>query len=301
MFDWNDLRHLLAVADGGSFAAAARELDVTHTTVARRIAALEESLGATLIVKGGERIALTEAGARAVASALQMRALADSVARGAQEAHERIAGTVRVTLPDTLAGYLVRQLPLLRAEHPDLLVNVLADVRAYDLLAGEADIALRVAAQSHADLVERRFGPVAWSVYASSGYLAARGRPATLEDYRAHDLIGYDGAAAHSPGGVWFRENLPDATFALRANGIPQIFNAALFGAGITLLPCFMADPEPMLVRLVPEAFSNRRLRMLVPAELARVPRVRAVLDFLAGILTRDVALFAGTSRAQPG
>lgn len=299
VFDWNDLRYLLAVASAGSFAGAARELGVKHTTVARRIAALEVDLGVSLVRKGGDQLTLTPAGREVLARSNEMKLLADTIERRVARSDERVAGVVRVTLPDTVGGYLVKQLPALRARHPELTVNVLADLRVYDLLAGEADIAVRFHEHAEGDLVERKLGIAAWSLYASSGYVSARGKPRSLSDYAEHDLIGYEGAALErSPGGVWFNTNLPNAKFAMRGNGILQIFNATLLGVGITLLPCFMADPEPTLVRLTPEVWSNRRIRMLVPSDLARVPRVRAVMDFLVEIFERDAELFAGTSRA---
>lgn len=296
MFDWDDLRYLIAVSRAGTLAAAARELGVQHTTVARRVAALEEGLGVPLIVKGGERIVLTDTGRDILAHAQAMKGIADSIQRGAKGAEERIAGVVRVTLPDTLAGYLVRHLGELRGRHADLIVNVLADPRPYDLLGGEADIAVRLHPKAEGELVERKLGVLAWSLYASTAYIKERGRPESLADYAQHDLIGFEGPLAASPGSEWFREHLPDAKFTMRGNGLLSIFNAILLGVGITMLPCFMADPEPTLVRLTSAAFSNRRIRVLVPADLSRVPRVRVVFDFLTEIFTRDEALFAGTS-----
>lgn len=304
MFDWNDLRYLRAIATAGSYAGAARELGVKHTTVARRVAALEEDLGVPLVRKGGEQLSLTDAGLEVLAQSDAMKAAADAVERRAAQHRdgERVEGLVRVTLPETIAGYFVKQLGALRERHPALTVNVLADVRVYDLLAGEADVAVRVAGKSEGDLMERRLGAVGWSLYASRSYVTARGAPSTAIALAGHDLIGYDGPAlAASPGGVWLRENVLDAKFVMRGNGLLQIFNATLLGVGVTLLPCFLADPEATLVRLTSEVFSNRQLRLLFPAGLARVPRVRAVIDYLVEIFARDEALFAGTSRKADG
>jgi DNA-binding transcriptional LysR family regulator len=299
VFDWNDLRYLLAAARSGTLAGAARELGVKHTTVARRLAALESDLGTQLLRKGAEGYEATAAGTEVLALANELKDRADAIERRVARADARLAGVVQVTMPDTVGGYFVRQLPALCQRHPDLVVNVLADLRVYDLLAGEADIALRLHPASQGDLVERKLCVAAWSLYASRSYVEKRGIPHATADFASHDLLGYEGAALEqSPGGVWFRENLPDAKFAMRCNGILQIFNATLMGAGITLLPCFMADAEPMLVRLTEGVFSNRRLRMLVPADRAKVARVRAVMDFIVEVLTRDADLFSGASRS---
>jgi DNA-binding transcriptional LysR family regulator len=300
VFDWNDLRYLLALARAGTLAGAARELGVKHTTIARRIAALESDLRVQLVRKGGDRYTLTDAGNEVLARANEVKVIADTIERRVSGEGERIAGVVRVTMPDTIGGYVIRHLPALRAKHPELVVDVLADLRVYDLLAGEADVALRLSEEAAGDLIERKLCTAAWSLYASKAYVASRGTPRTIAEYASHDLIGYDGAAlAASPGGRWFREHLPDAKFVMRGNGILQVFNATLLGVGITLLPCFMADAEAGLVRLTPEVWSNRRIRLLVPKDLTRVPRVRAVTTFLADLFTRDAALFEG--RGQPG
>jgi DNA-binding transcriptional LysR family regulator len=294
-FDWNDLRHLLAVASAGSLAGAARELGVKHTTVARRIAALEADLGVALVRKSGEGITLTDAGREVLARAGEIKAITDTIERRVGQRDTNIAGVVRVTMPDSVGGYVVKNLGPLRARHPELVVNVVTDLRVYDLLAGEADIAIRFAEKAEGDLIERVLGTPAWSVYASTGYVAVRGRPASIADYAKHDLIGIEGAALNvSPAGEWLRANVPDAKFVMHGNTILQIFNAALLGTGIAVLPCFMADLEPTLVRLIPDSLANRRMRMLVPADLARVPRVRAVMDWFVEIFTRDKALFAG-------
>ncbi len=300
VFDWNDLRYLLAISEAGTLVGAARALGVKHTTVSRRLAALEHDLGARLLRKGAERYALTPAGEEVLALAAELKARADAVERRVAGSDSRVAGVVRVTMPETVAGWLVQQLPALRARHPDLVVNVLGDTRVYDLLSGEADLAIRLAkGDNEGGLLERKLVPAAWSVYASRAYVARRGAPRTLADYAEHDLIGFEGAADRSPGGQWFRENVPDARFAMRGNGVVQIFNAAIMGFGVTLLPCFMADPEPSLARLTPEVFHNRRVRLLVPADLARLARVRAVMDFIVELFQRDAALFEGKRYAR--
>ncbi len=294
VFDWNDLRYVLAVARAGTLAGAARELGVKHTTVARRVEALEAALGTRLLARGAEGYTITAAGAEAVALAEELEKKADALARRVEGEDARVAGVVRVTLPETFAGYLVHQLPALRERHPELVVDLLADQRNYDLLAGEADLALRLFLKVEGDLIARDLCSAAWSLYAASAYVARRGVPATVAEYAGHDLLGYDAALATTPGAVWFRDNLPDARFAMRGNSILMVFNAAIAGFGIAHLPCFLGDAEATLARLTPEVFSNRQVRMLVHPDVARLGRVRAVMNFLVELFRRDGDLFAG-------
>ena len=294
VFDWNDLRYVLAVARAGTLAGAARELGVKHTTVARRVEALEAALGTRLLARGADGYVLTPAGTEAVALAEELEKKADALARRVEGEDVRVAGNVRLTLPETFAGYLVRQLPTLRERLPELTVDLLADQRTYDLLAGEADLALRLSPKVEGDLIARDLCSAAWSLYAASSYVTRRGVPATLAEYADHDLIGYDAALATTPGAVWFRDNLPDAKFAMRGNGILMVFNAAIGGFGIAHLPCFLGDAEATLTRLTPEVFFNRQVRMLVHPDVARLGRVRAVMNFLVELFRRDGDLFAG-------
>jgi DNA-binding transcriptional LysR family regulator len=300
VFDWNDLRYLAAIAEAKTLVGAARELGVKHTTVARRLAALESDLGAQLLHKGRDGYTLTATGVELAAFAAELKAKADAIERRVGGSDARVAGVVRVTMPDSVAAYFVQQLPALRERHPDLVVNILADLRVYDLLAGEADVAVRIHPRSEGNLIARKLGVAAWSLYASRSYVAKRGAPRTPAELVGHDLIGFEGAALEaSPGGVWFREHMPEATYVMRGNGILQIFNAALMGFGVTMLPCLLADAEPMLERLTPVTFSNRPIRMLVAPEAARLARVRAVMDFIVEVFTRDAGLFGGQGMAR--
>jgi DNA-binding transcriptional LysR family regulator len=295
VFDWGDLRYVLAVSRAGSFAGAARELGVKHTTVARRVSALEEALGARLVTKGKDKVALTDAGAALKASAEEMERLAASIERRLAGEGARIEGVVRVTMPDAIALYVAPRLPRLREQHPNLSVHILADARVYDLDEGEADLAIRVHPSTKPHYLERKLASAVWALYASRAYVRAKGTPASIADLASHDLIGPDAEATHSPGAAWLRENVPDAKYEMRFNSVVQIINAVMMGLGISPLPCFVADAEPELVRVWPETIPNiGALRLVAHPDVARIARVRAVIDFLTDSCKRDAKLWAG-------
>jgi DNA-binding transcriptional LysR family regulator len=299
VFDWGDLRYLLAVSRAGSFAGAARELGVKHTTVARRVGALEEALGARLVTKGKDSVGLTEAGAALKASAEEMERVAVSIERRLAGEGARVEGVVRVTMPDAIALYLAPRLPKLREQHPKLSVHILADARVYDLEKGEADLAVRVHPSTKSHYIERKLGSAAWALYASRAYVRAKGMPKSLADLKNHDLIGPEAEANASPGAAWLREHVPDAHYEMRFNSVVQMLNAATMGLGISPLPCFVADPEPELVRVWPETLRNRGVRLVAHPDVARVARVRAVMDFLTDSFKRDAKLWAGELRTE--
>jgi DNA-binding transcriptional LysR family regulator len=301
VFDWGDLRYLLAVSRAGSFAGAAREIGVKHTTVARRIGALELALGARLVTKGKDKVSLTEAGAVLRDSAEEMEKVATSVERRLAGEGARVEGVVRVTMPDAFAHYVAPRLPRLRERHPKLSVHILADARVYDLEKGEADLALRIHPSTKPHYLERKLCSPTWAIYASRAYVRAKGMPKSIADLHGHELIGPDAAAQASPGAAWLREHLPDAKYEMRFNGVVPMLNAVTMGLGISPLPCFLADPEENLVRVLPDTFQNRGVRLVVHPDVARVARVRAVMDFLSDSFKRDAKLWAGELNGSSG
>lgn len=293
-FDWSDLRYFLAVARAKSLAGAARSLEVEHTTVSRRVAALEAALGVKLFTRGPDGYALTSAGAAIVGSAEQIEEAARCVVRRVAGEDERVDGTVRLTTSEGLSGFLVKRLAPLRARHPDLLVEVLVGNRAFDLMRGEADLALRFSSTDQGDLIVRKLATVGWSIYASQGYLATRPAPPSPEELTGHDVIGFDDAMAGIPGARWLADHGAGTRVILRGNSIVSVLNACIVGMGVAVLPCFLGDDESTLCRLSRRVLNARDLSLVVHPDLARVARVRVVLDYLAEITAADATLLRG-------
>jgi DNA-binding transcriptional LysR family regulator len=292
--DWNDLRYLLAAYRHRSLAGAARELQCEHTTVSRRLAALEASLGARLFTRTPEGLTPT-------AIADDVAALAEEVASKVQAIECRIAGhdsrvegTVRVTTSETFASFVIKRLGELRARHPELIVEVLADNRVLDIARGEAELALRFTETAHRDLVVRKIGEVHWAMYASKEYASRRGVPSPITNLVRHDIVGFEDTLAGVPGAQWLAEHGKSAVVVFRGNSLRSVLDATLTGMGITVLPCQVADGEEALQRLSPEVLGSRTLSLVVRPDLAKVARVRAVMDFLAEIAVRDKASLLG-------
>ncbi len=173
--DWNDLRYFLAVARAGTLAGAARELGVEHTTVGRRITALESALGVRLFTRGPEGFSLSAAGKDIVPRAEGIAGHVDAIERLVSGTDQRAEGLVRLTIPDALNGYTMQALTQLRELHPALMVEILCDNRDLDLRRGEADLAIRLRDTRDPELIGRRIGGAAWAVYASPVYVARKG------------------------------------------------------------------------------------------------------------------------------
>lgn len=279
--DWNDLRFLLAVAREGTLAGAARALSVEHTTVGRRLGALEKALGARLFDRTPDGFRLTAAGRAVLPHAAAAESAMEAIVRAVAGEDERVEGRVRITTSEGFTGFLVRLLPALRARHPALLVEVLSGNERLDLMRGEADLAIRIAPTDQQDLVVKKLADLGWSLYAASGYAG-------------DDVIGFDAKLGQVPGALWLEEHKKGAHVAIRCDSILSALNAALVGMGIAALPCFLADSEATLRRLTHEVIGTRPVFLVVHRDLARVARVRAVIDFVTEEMSAASARLSG-------
>ena len=299
--DWNDLRYFLAVCRAGTLAGAARDLRVRHSTVGRRVEALEQALAVSLFKRTPDGFVLTDAGAGIRPLAEQAERAAVAIERQVAGGDARIEGVVRVTASEAFSGFLVRRLAALHERHPALVVEVLSGNRSFDLTRGEADLALRITKTTQADLVCKRIGVAGWSVYAAAAYLARRGTPASLDDLSGHAVIGYDETMAQVPGALWLDNHAAGAEVVMRGNSIVAVLNATIVGMGIAVLPCFLAEAEPSLKRLSDDVIGTREIWLVFHPDVAKMARIRTVIDFVTEVIASDAATLRGDRRSPAG
>ena len=296
--DWNDLRYFLAVCRAGTLAGAARDLRVRHSTVGRRVEALEQALAVSLFKRTPDGFVLTDAGAGIRPLAEQAERAAVAIERQVAGGDTRIEGVVRVTASEAFSGFLVRRLATLHERHPALVVEVLSGNRSFDLTRGEADLALRITKTTQSDLVCKRIGVAGWSVYAAAAYLARRGTPASLDDLSGHAVIGYDETMAQVPGALWLDNHAAAAEVVMRGNSIVAVLNATIVGMGIAVLPCFLAEAEPSLKRLSDDVIGTREIWLVFHPDVAKMARIRTVIDFVTEVIASDAATLRGDRRS---
>ena len=296
--DWNDLRYFLAVSRAGTLAGAARSLKVRHSTVGRRLEALEAALAASLFTRTPDGFVLTEAGAGILPLAEEAERAVLAVERQVGGGDERIEGVVRLTASEAFSGFLVRKLGELHERHPGLMVEILSGNRSLDLARGEADLALRIGVTSQPDLICKRIGDAGWSVYAAQSYIARRGVPASLDDLSGCQVIGFDETMANVPGALWLAGHAGKAEVVLRGNSIVSVLNAAIIGMGLAVLPCFLADAESSLRRLTPAVVGTREIWLVFHPDVAKIARVRTVIDFVTEAIGREAVTLRGVVSA---
>lgn len=233
----------------------------------------------------------------AARSAVEMDASAQALERRLAGASPRVAGTVRVAAPETLASAIVApRLSALSALHPELRVELLAGAAAVNLPRREADVALRLFRPAEPTLVARRLCPIAFAVYASARYLATRKLTAAAP-LSAHDVIAWDASIVAAPQGRWFEEATAGARVPLRTNSAYAMLAAARADLGAALLPCFLGDAERGLRRIVePSAVSAPELWLVVHEDLRRAARIRAVVRALEQIIAGALPLLRGSA-----
>ncbi len=281
--EWDEVRYFLAVARSRSLVAAARTLKVSPATVARRIDALERTLGARLFDRDQTGYALTGSGEaiRAEAEAAEESILA--LERKTLGRDLGVFGKVRVAASDDIAAYVIApQLGNFRETYPQIELELVAQMNLLNLSRREADIAVRGAKPDAGDLVARRVGSWGFGLYAARRYAEAHQLKPGLTDLSQLEIITWTEEWAHLRGGPWLSEHVPKAKVALASDSRRVHQNACKAGIGVAILPCRIADCEDDLICLLPpEKVLSLELWLVVHSDLVRTARIRAVMDFL--------------------
>jgi len=283
-FDWDDLKHLLAVAQHGSTLAAARALGLDQSTVQRRLAELERRFGQPLVQRQPTGYRLTDFGQLLLPHAQRVEAAVLAFKQQLATAAADVTGVIRVTCPEPIV-FRITQSDLLQRfarRHPALQVHFVTSDKVVDLAKGEADVALRSGDTDDGDLVGRKIGDSVWAVYASRAYIERHGSPQRVEDLARHALLGLDDSMAKHRIAAWLRQIAPDTALVGRSNSVLGLVYSAKAGVGVAPLPIALGDAEPDLVQVIPPVPELTRIwRLLTTAELRHTPRVAAFFDFI--------------------
>lgn len=266
---WDDLRAFLAVARGGTLAAASSALSVNASTVHRRVAALEQALEAELFVRDPRGYALTEVGEALVPRAEEVEEAVLSLRRAAT-GHDRTArGPVTLTIVETLVSVIAPQLATVRERCPGLQPILRAENRLLSL-GTEADVAIRPSVDPPPTAVGRRICKLGWSLYGPAH-----------EAGEVPWVIYAPGEGPTLPP-VWRRRHHPDVPVLMSVTSVPAMHRVLCCTRAQGLLPCYLGDPEPKLARradVIDEIGTD--LWLLIHADLRRSARVRALVDLL--------------------
>lgn len=280
------------VAETASLVLAAQRLGISHATAFRRLGSLEQRLGVRLFDRRAGRYAATAAGEAMAEAGGAMQAQADAALLRVQGQDLRPRGLVRIASTEgVISGLLLPLLPALRKALPELNLQCSARNDFHNLSQREADLALRPATSPPPHLLGQCIAPLRHAVYAQRAK-ARRFQRAPLDQ---QPWIALDDSAAGSQALIWLARQLPLEQVALRFSGLLMVRSACAQGLGLAVLPCFLGDAEPDLLRLgEPLAECDSELWLLSHPELRQTARIKAARQWLLAALSVDVALLAG-------
>ena len=291
--NWEDLRFFLRAAQANTLAGTARAMGVEHTTIGRRLNALEKQLGVTLFVRGPRGLSLTQLGKRLLPLVKEVECGVSAVQELAPTQRER----VRVSMPPGLAGLLMPHLGKLHADHPGVTIETVSSGRSMGLKRGEVDLAIRLLPVSDESLIVRQLPDMAWSLYASPVYLKKRPAPRSVDDLSGHDLIAYGADVAAQPSARWMEARLGQARVVLRANEIDTAITAAVDGAGLAILPCFFADSDARLRRLTSDVLATRSMWLVYRSDARVSKAIKTAVKFVVDAMRANATRLAGNGK----
>lgn len=298
MQNWNDLRLILAISRARTLKGGADLLRINHSTAFRNLNTIEQKLGARLFERlPGGVYQPTPIGERAAATAERMETEAHALDRDITGSDTRLVGNLRVTSSETLAfRVLTEQLARFRGLHPGIMVELAVDNRVFDLSRREADVALRVTRPREPELFGKKLANIAWTIYGAP-QVVGQGAVDDPADLREHPFVGWSEATRGVAAADWLNESLRPMNHAYRTNSLINQFTAARAGMGLAVLPCYLGDLEPGLVRGVrdPIALLTRELWIVTHEDLKGTARIKAFLETVGDGLAAQRALFAGT------
>lgn len=289
--DWDHLRFFAALAQTGTLAGAARTLNVEHTTVARRIQALEQQLGHPLFVRDASGHKLNEAGRQLLPVAQAMEHAArglDQLGLQATQQPAAVAGLVRVGVTEGLGVQLLAApLAQLAQQYPKLSIDLLALPRLMHLSRREADIVISLERPKRGTVVVSKLADYHLYLYGERQYLARKPLVRTSDDLRHHQFIDYVDDMLFSKELQLLAQVHKPAHYVFRSTSIAAQFAAVRTGVGVAVLPAFLADKDPLLQRVLPEvAKFERTFWMSMPEEAKGSLRIQTVWRLLKQVMT---------------
>lgn len=296
-FDWDDFRLVRAIAETGTLAGAADALGLNHSTVFRRLGAIEEEIGQRLFDRLRQGYEPTALGADMSARAARMEADVAEFERRLVGGDPRPQGELKVATNDSFAAYLLAPLVVeFHRRQPLIRLDVIVGSTAINLARREADVALRATAEPPETLVGRRIASLGWAIYATPELRAAHPDP----DAPQSPWIGYGGTLRPLPAAQEIERRAGADRILYRLSTVVGQAEAAAAGLGYAALPCFIGDSDPRLERVGETFAADRSLWLLTHPDLRHAARVRAFMEFFGDALAKKRALFEGHAGDAP-
>ena len=291
--NWDDMRFFLSVCRIRSFVGAAAELKVTHSTVARRISALEASLQTQLFQRTEKGCQVTPAGEALLPYAERLESTVIHLEEHVSGKDNQLSGCVRIGTPDGIGNcYLAARLSRFQDRHPALEVELIPVPMYYSLSKREIDILITVKRPAKGNFIARKLTGYKLGLFATGEYLSTHPDIKNREDLRGHRFIGYIDDLLFDQDLNFLDEFHPGMNSRFRTSTVIAQMNAVLAGSGIGVIPYFMAHGKDHLVPVLPGLNIERGYWLQVNPDSQQIARVRTTIDFVVRRIQSDSTLF---------
>ncbi len=290
MLDWNDFRFFLAVARGGTISSAAKALSVDNATVGRRIAAMETALGAQLFDRSPQGYRLNQLGDAMMTPAERVEVSVMSARARIDDLQNSTSGSLRIGATDAFGTYfLAPRLAKLQRELPGMHIDLVALTAVLSLSKREADIAIGIARPDQGRLFSRKLTNFHFGLYASYDYIETHPAILSVDDLLMHPVISWVENLMYDPSLNYIADVDRRIAPIYGCSNLVAQLKATVGGAGVCVLPHYMARTEPTLRRLLPDAVNiELPYYLTVHADLHDRSHIRKAIDFLVS----EVELF---------
>ena len=291
--NWDDLRYFLALCRKHTFVAAAGELRVTHSTVARRISALEKILQTQLFQRTEKGCRITTAGEALLPFAERLESIFLNLQEQVSGKDNQLSGSIRIGTPDGIGNcYLANRLSQFKNHHPALEVELIPVPMYYSLSNREIDILITVKRPKVGNYIARKLIAYKLGLFATKEYLQDCQKIIAREDLSGHQLIGYIDDLLFDEDLNFLDEFLPGLAAKFRTSTVIAQMNAVLAGSGIGVIPYFMANGKKKLLPVLPELNIERGYWLQVKPGSKEIARVRTTIDFIVKQIQSEKDLF---------
>ena len=289
-YRWSDLEYVLAVAATGSLAAAARRLEVNHSTVLRRVQTFEENCGIKIFNRLRTGYQVTVEGEMFLDAASSIDEIVSGVDRKIAGHNTALSGEISITTTDSLFELLIEPTRELRQQHPEITFRIQVSNTRLDLDRGDADIAIRASANPPSHLIGRKIADLHFGIFAS--HKQAK-KEAALDK---QDWLGVDIPLLESIPAKWMEQNIPQSRIVYRSGSFVGLAKLAEQDAGFVLLPRYIGEDSERLVEISQKLkIANAELWILTHKDVLAAPRIQLVTEYLYRHLRAKRRQFSGT------
>lgn len=289
--NWDDLKYLLAVHRKGSLSAASNELGVNQTTVTRRLGKLEQNLGLPLLKRSAGSISLTNEALQAVA---HIESAEDEFFKLEKRLHQDrgLKGSLKITAVDSLIDeVLMPNIPKLLQKHPDLQLTFFGSATNLKINKFEADIAIRLARPESGTMIVSKLTDIGFAIYGT-------------REIRQHCLsaglhsvpwVAYEESLANIPEMNWLATSYPDVKISLKSHSATSLAKALSQNMAVGILPCFLGDTKPDLVRISGnQPILSREAWLVTHKDTYQSVRIRVAISWLKAIFSENKEFLSG-------